>query len=154
MCSIKTAILCTPVCFIKTVILLLQSVLHEDSHCVFTCVFHVQGYLYTHQNSHKLNVYHSESTRVAQKVMPHIFFSFQNKDSNMKIERQQHWCLLHMRVSTRSSDSAAVVVCENGVCVWHTLQTMNCNWILSGGQRKCGEHSQTVVCCVWKLCSR
>jgi len=29
-------------------------------------------------------------TRVARKVMPHIFFSFQNKDSNVKIERQQH----------------------------------------------------------------
>jgi hypothetical protein len=25
--------------------------------------------------------------KVAQKVMPHIFFSFQNKDSNVKIER-------------------------------------------------------------------
>jgi hypothetical protein len=26
-------------------------------------------------------------TKVAQKVMPHIFFSFQNKDSDVKIER-------------------------------------------------------------------
>jgi hypothetical protein len=27
------------------------------------------------------------NTKVAQKVMPYIFFSFQNKDSNMKIEK-------------------------------------------------------------------
>jgi hypothetical protein len=27
---------------------------------------------------------------VAQKVMSHIFFLFQNKDSNVKIDRQQH----------------------------------------------------------------
>jgi hypothetical protein len=27
-----------------------------------------------------------ECTKVAQKVMPHIFLSFQNKDSNVKIE--------------------------------------------------------------------
>jgi hypothetical protein len=28
-----------------------------------------------------------ECTKVAQKVMPHIFFSFQNKDINLKIEK-------------------------------------------------------------------
>ena len=30
--------------------------------------------------------------------VPHFFPPFQNKDSKVKIERQQHWCLLHICV--------------------------------------------------------
>ena len=50
-------------------------------------------------------------------------------------------------VHGRPTHSAAVVVCENGICVWHTLQT-SCNWILSGKDRKCEEQSQMVMYCV------
>ena len=44
-----------------------------------------------------------------------------------------HVCKVHDRLTDNTA-----VVCENGVCVWHTLQTTSCNWILSGGERKCG----------------
>ena len=117
-----------------------KCVLHEDSHFVFSCGFHAERYLCTHQNSHKLNVYHRESTRVAQKVMPSIFFSHSRIKIAMWKLRVSNWCLLRTCVQAhlRLTDSAAVVVCENGVCVWHALKTTSCNWILSGGERKCG----------------
>jgi len=56
-----------------------------------------------------------------------------------------------VQVHGRGTDSAAVAVYRNGVCVWYKLQATNCNWILSGGERNCGEHSQR-LCAVYESC--
>ena len=93
--------------------------------------------------------------KVAQKVMPHIFFSH----SRIKIAiwklRQNNTDIYCAHVSTWSSDRQCH--CSSmwkwRLCLTH-ITTMSCKWILGGRERKCGKHSQMVVYCVWKLCSQ
>jgi hypothetical protein len=64
-------------------------------------------------------LFYSKYVGCSESNAPPYFFSFQNKDSNVEIEREQHPCLLRtcIYLHGRPTDSAAVIVCENGVCV-------------------------------------